>query len=192
MLKWIPLIAVAGLLASCNLVESPATSAGLKVSDAMYCETGMGDYNPGAVWVTQQCPGCSGINGPLVADGDFLTFGSGTGATLAGDSIAVSVRPQEGVMFPGDGLSGFWFSRSMISSSSAGFRIEAYAGHKLVISKTFDEDFIIQALKHPSYFGINVGRHFDELRIVFDSDIEVNDIRVFEACLDHYPTYVSL
>lgn len=95
-------------------------------------------------------------------------------------------------MFPGDGLSGFWFSRSMASAASSGFRIEAYANHKLVKSETFDDGFLIQGLKHPSYFGIKAGRHFDELRIVFDSGIELNDLRVFEACLDHFPTYVTL
>ncbi len=192
MLKLAPLLAVASLLAACNALDAPEAVTDLKISDAMYCEKGMGDYNPRAVWVTQQCPACSGLNGFLISDGDFLTFGSGTGATLMGDSISVSVRPQDGVMFPGNGLSGFWFSRSMASASSAGFRIEAYANYELVKSETFDEGFITQGLKHPSYYGINVGKHFDELRITFDSAIEVNDIRVFEACLDHFPTYVTL
>ena len=94
-------------------------------------------------------------------------------------------------MFPGGGYSGFWFSRSMLSVPENVVRVEALRGDQVIASESHDAGFVVQGLKWPTYVGVDTRGQFDALRIVFESDLQASDIRVFAACLDQEPSFVN-
>ena len=190
---WIALVSGAVLLAACTSEPHTTTSTSLApfvgASDEIACTEGLQGYNPTGAWEIGNCPGCLSSDQLLMADGQLLTFSSAVIARTDAGNVTAVIRAQEGALFPGGHHPGIWFSRSMAASGDNMVRVETLLGDRVLASQVHDLNFVLQGIKWPSYAGVDARSSFDTLRIVFESEFEAAQLRIFEGCLDHYETY---